>query len=115
MAQLEDKQMAQQQTYEGTPTQLAEQLRLLPESQKYRMTLTLEEAEEEEAESLEAAIARITNRTPEEIAAARERLFAATPPPRELPEGKTVLDVVMGTWPGDETDEQVFEALARLS
>jgi len=104
-----------QQTYEGTPTQLAEQLRLLPGSQKYRMTLTPEENAEEEAESLEAAIARNTDRTPEEIVAARERLFAATPPPRELPEGKTVLDVIMGTWPGNETDEQIFDALEKLS
>lgn len=107
--------MAQPKVYEGTPTQLAEQLLTLPGSQKYRMTLTPEEAVEEEAQSLEAAIACMTNRTPEEIIAARERLLSATPPPRELPEGLTIFDVVMGKWPGDETDGQIFAALEKLS
>lgn len=51
--------MAQAQIYEGTPTQLAEQLLKLPQFQKYRMTLVLEEPLEEGAESLEAAIARM--------------------------------------------------------
>ena len=108
--------MAQAQTYEGTPTQLAERLLTLPNSQTYFMTLTPEEGvEEKEVESLEAAIARMTSRTPKEIASVRERILAATPPPRELPEGKTIFDVVMGKWPGDETDEQIYEALRKLS
>ena len=33
----------------------------------------------------------------------------------ELPEGKTLEDVVVGMWPGDETDEEIFAALERLS
>jgi len=107
--------VAYQQTFEGTPAQLAEQLRLLPDTQKYQMTLTTEEAADSDIETLEAAIARMTTRTPEEIATARERLLAASPQPRELPAGQTILDAVMGKWPGDETDEQVFEALERLS
>src|SRR5438876_681809 len=104
-----------QKTYEGTPSQLAKQLLSLPSDQKYRMTLTQEAPMEEDVESLEAAIARMTSRTPEEIASVRERILAATPPPRELPEGKTIFDVVMGKWPGDETDEQVLAALEKLS
>lgn len=107
--------MAQQQTYEGTPSQLAEHLRNMPDEQKYRMILVPEEAMGEGAESLEVALARMTHRTTEEIAATRESLLAATPPPRELPEGKNVLDVIMGQWPGNETDEQVFSALEKLS
>lgn len=104
-----------QQTYEGTPTQLAKQLLTLPDSQKYHMTLIPEEPAEEGVESLEAALTRMTSRTPEEIAATRERLLAATPPPRELPPGKTIFDVVMGKWPGEETDEQILTALEKLS
>lgn len=74
-----------------------------------------EEETEEAAESLEAAMARMTNRTPEEIASTRERILSATPSPRELPQGKTLLDVVMGQWPGDETDEEINTALEKLS
>lgn len=55
------------------------------------------------------------NRTPEETRAIRERLLAATPPPREIPEGQNIFDVVMGRWPGDETDEQILDALEKLS
>ena len=108
--------MAQAQIYEGTPTQLAERLLSLPDSQKYFMTLTPEEgAEEKEVESLEVAMARMVSRTPKEIASVRERILATTPPPRELPEGKTIFDVVMGKWPGEETDEEIQAALEALS
>jgi hypothetical protein len=63
--------MARSQFYEGTPTQLAEQLLSLPGFQKYRMTLTTEEPAEGEEVTLEATIARMTSRTPEEIATTR--------------------------------------------
>lgn len=106
--------MARAQIYEGTPAQLAEKLSSLPVSQKYLMTLTLEE-QDDDAESLEAAIARMKNRTPEEIVSARERILSATPPPRELPDGKNIFEVVMGKWPGDETDEEILSALDKLS
>lgn len=56
-----------------------------------------------------------TSRTPEQIEQARERLLKASRPARPLPEGKTLADVVEGQWPGDETDEQVRDALERLS
>jgi hypothetical protein len=72
--------MALAKKYEGTSTELAEELLALPGSQTYRMTLTLEVPVEEEAESLEAAIARITNRTPTEIASSRERMTTGCVP-----------------------------------
>lgn len=107
--------MAQYQTYEGTPSQLTEQLLALPDSQKYRMTLVSEEPDEDGAASLEEVMTRMANRTPEEIATLRERLLAATPPPKDLPSGKSIFDVVMGKWQGNETDEQIFAALEKLS
>ena len=107
--------MGELQVYEGTPNQLAKQLRTLPVKQKYRMTLLPEEPDGEAMASLEAEVARMNSRTPEEVAAVRERLLAVTPPPRELPDGKNIFDVVMGKWPGDETDEQISTALEKLS
>lgn len=69
----------------------------------------------EDPEALNRAIAGLINHTPEEIEAARARLLAQSRSPRPLPEGKTLLDVICGQWPGDETDEEVFEALRKLS
>ena len=104
----------EQQTYEGTPAQLAAHILRLPDA-RFQMTVVSETAPEDAVESLEAALDRMVNRSPAEVEAARERILAASPPPRELPEGKTLLDVIMGKWPGDETDEQIREALDRLS
>lgn len=59
------------------------------------------------------AMARIANRTPEEIEAAREKAFAASRPPDPLPSGKTWIDMVVGQWPGDETDEEIEEWLRK--
>ena len=72
----------------------------------------------EEPTALEREIAwaeSLKHRTPEEIEEARRRIDARSPPPRPLPPGKTLSDMVEGTWPGDETDEQIREALERLS
>jgi hypothetical protein len=66
-------------------------------------------------DALDQAIARMRSRTPEEIAAMRDRVLAATPPPRPLPPGKTLFDVIGGQRPGDETDEEVRAALDELS
>ncbi len=65
--------------------------------------------------TLDEAIAKMTHRTPEEIEETRRRVLEASRPPRDLPPGKTLADVVVGQWPGDETDEQIQEALERLS
>ena len=64
---------------------------------------------------LEQELAWLVNRTPEEIEQTRQRLYSQSRAPRPLPEGKTLSDVVEGQWPGDETDEQIRDALERLS
>jgi putative addiction module CopG family antidote len=73
------------------------------------------EEEAEDPEALDRAMAKMMNRTPEEIEAARAQLFQASRPPRELPEGKTLEDMISGKWPGDETGEEVLRALEKLS
>lgn len=68
-----------------------------------------------EPNALAKAMAKMLSRTPEELANVRARIFQEMEPPLPLPEGKTLFDMVCGQWPGDETDEEVFEALKRLS
>jgi hypothetical protein len=60
------------------------------------------------------AVERVANRTPEEREAIRQELLKAIPEPLPLPEGKTVFDMFFRIR-GDETEEQVYEALERLS
>lgn len=69
----------------------------------------------QKSNTLVAAIARMNSRTPEEIAAARKRILDSTPEPQPLPEGKTLAEVIVGQWPGNETDEEILEALRKLS
>jgi hypothetical protein len=70
---------------------------------------------DEDPYALEHAIAKLLSRTPEEIEQTRARIFQEMEPPRPIPEGLTLYDVVCGQWPGDESDEEVFEALKILS
>ena len=72
-------------------------------------------ADEAVSDALDKSIARIANRTPAERAAARARLLKASRPARPLPPGKTLEDVVLGQWPGEESDEEVARTLERLS
>jgi len=65
--------------------------------------------------ALAEAIQKLLNRTPEEKEEARQRLLQRSRRARPLPEGKTFVDVVCGQWPGDETEEQILEALRKLS
>lgn len=65
--------------------------------------------------ALADAIARRANRTPEEVTAARDEYLALVRPGKPIPEGKTFADMVVGQWPGDETDEEILDALERLS
>ena len=67
------------------------------------------------ADALAEAIARWVNRTPEEKLALRAEILKTARKGRPLPDGKSFDDVVRGSWPGDETDEQIREALERLS
>jgi len=72
-------------------------------------------AEADGRDSLAEIVRRITNRTPEQKLAHRERITQSIIPGRPLPEGKTIHDVVCGQWPGDETDEEINEMLEELS
>lgn len=76
-------------------------------------TAEQDDDEDSDPDALAKAISKLLNKTPEEREKERAELFAASRPPRPLPEGKTLADVLQ--WPGDETDEQVFEALRKLS
>jgi hypothetical protein len=98
-----------QQIIEGTGEELIEVLSRKPK-ERFRLVPI-----DRDFQTFEEAFAQATNRTDEEVTAARTRLIQASPSPRELPEGKTLEDVVTGKWPGDETDEQIFEALRKLS
>ena len=68
-----------------------------------------------EPDALTAEVHALMNRTPEQKLADRAEVMKTARLGRPLPEGKTFFEVVQGTWPGDETDEQIFEALERLS
>jgi hypothetical protein len=57
----------------------------------------------------------LTHRGTDEVRAARERILGASPTPREVPAGQSVLDVVEGKWPGTETDAEIRDALGRIS
>ena len=66
-------------------------------------------------DAYEAALKRWTNRTPEQKRIDRENAMKSVRKGRPLPEGKTLEDVIVGQWPGDETDEQIREDLDELS
>jgi len=68
-----------------------------------------------EPDALTAAVNALIGRTPEQRLADRAEVMKTARLGRPLPEGKTLDDVLRGTWPGDETDEQIFEALETLS
>ena len=61
------------------------------------------------------AKSRWANRTPEQKVADRADAMKYVRKGRPLPDGKTFFEVVQGTWPGDETDEQINEMLEGLS
>ncbi len=105
--------MSQPEVMEGTWEQILS--RDAARLAERRITLYVAPDALAEPESLQAAAERISGRTPEQIAGARRRLLAASPPPQDLPDGQTVLDAVMGHWPGDESDEEINAALERLS
>ncbi len=69
----------------------------------------------ENPDALTMAVNKLVNRSEGEMLASRARVMKTVRLGRPLPEGTTLADVVEGQWPGDETDEQIFEALERLS
>jgi hypothetical protein len=64
---------------------------------------------------LSNAVGKLLSRKPEQAEAARAALLALARPARPLPEGKTLNDVVEGTWPGDESDAEIHSILNELS
>ena len=60
-------------------------------------------------------VPKLRNRSLAQIEQDRADLLARSPKPRPLPPGKTLEDVIVGQWPGDETDEEIMTALAELS
>ena len=80
-----------------------------------RVKITIEPEENNASYSLDAAIEKLNQRTEEEIETARQRILASAKKPLPLPEGKTLADVIMGQWPGEETDAEINAALRKLS
>jgi predicted DNA-binding antitoxin AbrB/MazE fold protein len=64
---------------------------------------------------LEKELAWLANRTADDIERTRHEILSASRPPLPIPAGKTLFDMVEGQWPGDETDEEIREALERIS
>jgi hypothetical protein len=67
------------------------------------------------ADMLQQGLDWLTRRRPEEVRAASDRILGAAPPPRDIPAGKNLVDVVEGKWPGTETDAEIRAALDRMS
>jgi hypothetical protein len=71
--------------------------------------------DKDDSDALSRAIARMANRSPEEIAKAQARAITECKPEHSLQPEQTIFDVVGGKWPGDESDQQIKEALEKLS
>ncbi|MDB5309448.1 MAG: hypothetical protein JWO38_3650 [Gemmataceae bacterium] len=103
------------------PPAVEERLREKAKLAGLSLEVYLEELAEQNAwanghpDPLGLTVNQLTSRTPERIMADREIVLKTARPGRPLPEGKTLFDVVEGTWPGDETDEEIREMLTRLS
>ena len=67
-----------------------------------------------EPEALHRAVAALVNRTQSQIKTAQERAIKEFKPARDLPPDVSPLEV-LPIIRGDETDEQVFQALNELS
>ncbi len=114
---------AAQLTAEGSltvPKEMVVELGLQPGDM---LQVHIETAQTPEAQSvgkqeptpLERAVYEMVHRTPEQLAQAQQRAMELYPPRRTPPLGKTLADMVSGKWPGDETEEQIQQALAELS
>jgi hypothetical protein len=108
-------------TVQLTP-ETEQQLRLKASRRGRTLETYLSQVAENEAsgdtempDMLSQSLEWLTRRRTEEIRSARERILGASPPPRDLPAGKTVLDMMEGQWPGTETDGEIRDALGRIS
>lgn len=68
-----------------------------------------------EADALAQAVAKMTNRTLEQIAEAQAWPIATYKPQNPLPTDMSLVGAIASKWPGSETDEQIASALERLS
>ena len=103
--------MSQLHVMEGTGEELVQWLNQQPKERFRLIKLT----DVTSFMTYEESFTKATSRTHKEIRAARDRVLEASPPPHELPEGKTLEDMVLGRWPGKETDEEILTALEKLS
>lgn len=101
----------------GTPEEILAAVRELPEGHRYHVEIIRLDPPPSAAELERLREEFEDRRTPEEIQATRERLLAKSPPPLQLPPGKTAEDVMreLGPWPDpDDTDEKVLEEIEDL-
>jgi hypothetical protein len=99
---------------EGTPDEIASFVNGLPPN-RYHVEITDLNGTARERDYLAEAIQESLARTPEQMLADRADVLAGSRKPTPLPPGKTLNDMVMGKWPGDETDEEIRVALEELS
>lgn len=99
------------------PDELESRLRALATERGISVEDLLLQIAEHEFPTPLGEVDAVTRATPPvvdaEIEAARARLLTA--PVRPLPPGKDFLETIQGLWPGTETDEQIREALERMS
>jgi hypothetical protein len=100
--------------FEGTPDEIASFVTGLPQK-RYRVHVSDVDEPAPEKDYLANALQRAAARTPEQVLADRADVLAGSRKAKPLPPGKTLRDVVVGQWPGDETDEQIRAALDELS
>lgn len=100
--------------FEGTRDECTSFVNGLPPKRYHIEISDLDEAPVER-DYLAEALRKATDRTPEQMLADRAEVLAKSRKAKPLPPGKTLRDVVVGQWPGDETDEQIRAALEELS
>jgi hypothetical protein len=81
----------------------------------YLRQLAENHARAETHDMLSQGLAWLRQRGADDVRKARDRILRACPPPRDVPMGKTALDVLEGSWPGAETDAEIRDALDRIS
>ncbi|WP_395145528.1 hypothetical protein [Armatimonas sp.] len=64
---------------------------------------------------LTEAVRKIRTRTPAEFERNRAEAFAKSRPALSLPQGKTLTEMLVGKWPGAETDEEIAQILEAIS
>ncbi len=101
--------------FEGTRDEIVARIQALPDERYQVEVVGLRKDEAPPIDTLDEAIRKLRSRTPEKILADRAEIIAGSPAPRPLPSGMTLEEVVAGTWPGQETDDEIREALERLS